>query len=1224
MERTKSKRLLSVLLTLAMLLSLVPAMGVTASAAGTEIEAVSFTYTGYAEGENVADAVVTCNTVGVDFTYKWRYSNSGGSSSDATELSAQFISGIEYTLWIYFKAQDGLALAELNKTDVTLGGNNPGIVYRNNYTIDEVNYSYGVPFSMSPLGGVTKYIVGFYTQGGKIGDESYRVELVTGTDGKLTAEQVPTPTREGYIFDGWYTAKSGGTLLSLDTVYTGSRNRYYARWAPTVDIDVTFDANGGKVNGKDTDTITIPAADKGKLASLPVPTREGYTFDGWYTAASGGMKITETTVFSEATTVYALWGAIDSVSFTYTGYAEGENVADAVVTCNTVGVDFTYKWRYSNSGGSSSDATELSAQFISGIEYTLWIYFKAQDGLALAELNKTDVTLGGNNPGIVYRNNYTIDEVNYSYGVPFSMSPLGGVTKYIVGFYTQGGKIGDESYRVELVTGTDGKLTAEQVPTPTREGYIFDGWYTAKSGGTLLSLDTVYTDSRNEYYARWKENTALTGTATITGTAKFGQTLTASLESGNNTGTLSYQWKRGGSDISGAMNSTYTLVNADIGWTITVEISSSEETGTIVSPATATVGKADTPAAPTGLSGMMGKTLATVPLTGGWAWADDTTVMSAAGTQTFKANYTDATGNYENATNVDVTVEVIDKTNVSASITFADGELIYNGAGQAYETASISGITAGANPGWTYAYAPSGTGSLDASGKPQNAGTYTVTATYEDDDNYGTKSAVLKIKKAVPTGTPKYMEITTAGKTLADAAITTTGADFSVPGAVIWVADDGVTPLPDTTVVAANTYYKWLFTPTDTDNYETLTGTIRLYRRSSGGGGGSTPVQPTAPAADGAVQVAYTVSGGTAALSLPESKVNDIIARTEGDTAVINLSKVSGVTSAELPKAALIAFEKAGLDVSVELPGGIISMSQEAAADIADQTTGANLKMELKQAEAASLTTEQKEAVKTGDMVLDINIYSGTKKITDFDGILTIEIPYSGPQPVAVWYLNDKGELEKLTATFKDGVVSFALNHLSLYVVGLDTAWVSPFTDIKEADWFYAAVEYAYENGLMVGTSTNTFSPHASTTRAMVVTILHRLEELPAANAANTFGDVADGAWYTDAVLWAAEQGIVSGYGNDKFGPEDAITREQMAAILYRYAQYKGYDITGRADLSKFADADVISSWAQDAMSWASAAKLIQGDGTKLSPAGNAERCQVAAILQRFIENFAK
>ena len=329
----------------------------------------------------------------------------------------------------------------------------------------------------------------------------------------------------------------------------------------------------------------------------------------------------------------------------------------------------------------------------------------------------------------------------------------------------------------------------------------------------------------------------LVGTNTINGgvlESSDGGNITITSDS---SGTLSITHTLNGSNdaigIKTGLASSYTT-----GKTITVAISSSVESGTIVSPATATVGKADTPSAPTGLSGLIGQPLSTVTLPGGWAWVDDTTVMSAAGTQTFKANYTDTTGNYENATNVDVTVEVIDKTNVSASITFADGELTYNGAGQAYETASISGITAGANPGWTYAYAPSGTGSLDASGKPQNAGTYTVTATYEDDDNYSTKSAVLEIKKSVPTGTPKYTEITTAGKTLADTAITTTGADFSVPGAVIWVADDGVTPLPDTTTVAANTYYKWLFTPTDTDNYETLTGTIRLYRRSSGGGGG--------------------------------------------------------------------------------------------------------------------------------------------------------------------------------------------------------------------------------------------------------------------------------------------------------------------------------------------------------------------------------------------------
>lgn len=284
------KRLTAWLMALVMLLSLVPAMGVTASAAGTKIEAVSFTYTGYAEGENVAAAVVTCNTAGVDFTYKWEYSDSGGSYSDATKLSAQFISGIKYTLWIYFKAKDGLALAGLNETDVTLGGNNPGVVYTN-YTIDGVKYSYGVPFSMSPLGGVRKYIVGFYTQGGKIGDESYRVERVTGTDGKLTAEQVPTPTKEHYTFDGWYTAESGGTLLSLDTVYTDSSSKYYARWTENPALTGTATITGTAVSWNDTDNAVYLLYDGSTSdADIKAEWKAGkYTNALAYTPVKGGI-----------------------------------------------------------------------------------------------------------------------------------------------------------------------------------------------------------------------------------------------------------------------------------------------------------------------------------------------------------------------------------------------------------------------------------------------------------------------------------------------------------------------------------------------------------------------------------------------------------------------------------------------------------------------------------------------------------------------------------------------------------------------------------------------------------------------------------------------------------------------------------------------------------------------------------------------------------------------
>lgn len=185
---------------------------------------------------------------------------------------------------------------------------------------------------------------------------------------------------------------------------------------------------------------------------------------------------------------------------------------------------------------------------------------------------------------------------------------------------------------------------------------------------------------------------------------------------------------------------------------------------------------------------------------------------------------------------------------------------------------------------------------------------------------------------------------------------------------------------------------------------------------------------------------------------------------------------------------------------------------------------------------------------------------------------------------MTVWYLNDKGELEKLSNTFANG-----------------------------------AVQYAYEKDLMEGTGPTTFGPHGVTTRGMIVAILYRLENSPALSAANPFTDVAAGKYYTNAAIWAAENQIVSGYGNGKFGPEDAITREQLATILMNYARLKGCDVTARADLSKFADAASVSDYAKDDMAWANAAGLIQGSGTNLTPTGSAERAQVAAILQRFM-----
>ncbi len=181
------------------------------------------------------------------------------------------------------------------------------------------------------------------------------------------------------------------------------------------------------------------------------------------------------------------------------------------------------------------------------------------------------------------------------------------------------------------------------------------------------------------------------------------------------------------------------------------------------------------------------------------------------------------------------------------------------------------------------------------------------------------------------------------------------------------------------------------------------------------------------------------------------------------------------------------------------------------------------------------------------------------------------------------------------------------------------------FSDVVAGGWYESAVQYMKDNGLMAGTSATTFAPDATTTRGMIVTILYRLEKEPAAAAASSFSDIAAGEWYSDAVAWAAANNIVSGYENGTFGAGDVITREQMAAILFRYASFKGYDVTKTADLSSFADAAQVSAYAADAMKWANAAGLISGTSTTtLAPAGSATRAQAASILMRFCENVAK
>lgn len=208
-----------------------------------------------------------------------------------------------------------------------------------------------------------------------------------------------------------------------------------------------------------------------------------------------------------------------------------------------------------------------------------------------------------------------------------------------------------------------------------------------------------------------------------------------------------------------------------------------------------------------------------------------------------------------------------------------------------------------------------------------------------------------------------------------------------------------------------------------------------------------------------------------------------------------------------------------------------------------------------------------------------------------------------------------------------DGNAALPMSHASQYAIVIDDHSHAaeepanlPFTDVNDNDWFSDVVRYVYDKGLMTGTSDTEFSPNLTTTRGMIVSILNRLEGGPTAEAAG-FTDVADGDWYADAVNWAASEGIVAGYEDQTFRPNDPITREQLAAMLMNYAAWKGEDVSARADLSSYNDAASVSSWAAETVQWAVAEGLISGmPGNLLEPQGSATRAQVAAILERFLE----
>lgn len=412
----------------------------------------------------------------------------------------------------------------------------------------------------------------------------------------------------------------------------------------------------------------------------------------------------------------------------------------------------------------------------------------------------------------------------------------------------------------------------------------------------------------------------------------------------------------------------------------------------------------------------------------------------------------------------------------------------------------------------------------------------------------------------------------------------------------------------------------------------TVTAIFEAYNDENGGsnggggssGGGGTLVTETAPET-----LKAAIEGSKATLSISDDMLAKILSEGAGTgTVLIDVSGLEAeIDTVVLPNSALstisaaIEEEGSGLNqLSVAMSGSMLTFDGKALSTIVRESGNEDIILSVKELDKSELSESERSLV--GDnLVLDMSLFVGSRQISDFEGgIVTACLPYELKEGetadgLVVWYMSDKGELTSCICSYEDGMLTFSTTHFSKFI-----AAYFPFKDLKDTDWYYESIVYAFENNLFKGTGENSFSPNSNMTRAMLVTVLYRYDGA-SGSFESSFSDVASTAWYRDAVAWGAANGIIGGFGDGSFGPDTVITREQLAVILYRYGKIKNYDLSASSSLDSFKDGNLTSSYAISAMQWASGTGLISGKGSGiLDPKGKATRAEVAAILMRLFQ----
>ena len=419
-----------------------------------------------------------------------------------------------------------------------------------------------------------------------------------------------------------------------------------------------------------------------------------------------------------------------------------------------------------------------------------------------------------------------------------------------------------------------------------------------------------------------------------------------------------------------------------------------------------------------------------------------------------------------------------------------------------------------------------------------------------------------------------------------------------------------------------------------------------------------TPVEGKVIGENGQVTLSFAAAGSYVLSAMGDELTNifspwlpvTVTAAPKSSNADVNSVTVAGVEATAGENNTYTVTLPYGTDVTA---GSFVIVTSDAGATVGALTNEGNVWTFTVTAEDGvtsktyTVTVSFTEAPKSNDAGVSSITVAGFKAVAGANNSYTVTVPYgtvvktgsfvivTRHPRAAVSALTNTRNIWSFTVTAEDGVTT------AVYTVTVNTAALPepitpgvdnkkpaskpevklPFTDVSTSDWFYDDVAFVYKNGLFSGTDSRSFSPNASMTRAMLVTVLYRLEGEPTVTGRSSFTDVRSGAYYEKSVIWAAANGIVTGTDSTSFSPDAKVTREQLAAILYRYAQYRKLDTDASAKLNSFTDADSVSAYASEALGWAVSEGLINGASGKLMPKGDATRAQVAAILHRFVKN---